>query len=98
VQLRLSDMVIAETVFTLERSYKVPKAQIAFALLSLITLPGIELRGKRKFARIFDIYVRLNISYADAYIAVAMRQAGSTQIYSFDQDFDRVPAISRVEP
>ena len=38
------------------------------------------------------------ISYADAYLAVAMRQAGSNQIYSFDRDFDRVSAISRVEP
>ena len=98
LRVRLNDMVIAETVFTLERSYKVPKAHIASALLSLISLPGMELRGKRKFARVFDLYVGLNISYADAYLAVAMRQARSSQIYSFDRDFDRVAGISRVEP
>ena len=98
LRLRLSDLVIAETVFTLERSYKVPKAHIAAALLSLLTLSGIELRGKRKYTRVFDLYVRLNISYADAYLAVAMSQARSSQIYSFDRDFDRVPTVSRIEP
>lgn len=98
LRLRLNDMVVAETVFTLQRTYKVPKAHIASALLPLIRLPGIELRGKRKFATIFDLYVRLNVSYADAYLAVTMRQAGSSQIYSFDRDFDRITAITRVEP
>jgi uncharacterized protein len=98
LRVRLHDLVIAETVFTFQRTYKVPKAHIASALLPLIDLPGVELRGKRNYTRIFDLYVRLNISYADAYLAFVMRQAGSSQIHSSDRDFDRVPAISRVEP
>lgn len=98
LRVRLSDLVIAETVFTLQRSYKVSKGQIVQALLPIIHLPGVAVTGKRRFQMIFDLYVTQNIPYADAYIAVQMRQAGSRQIYSFDADFDKVSGITRVEP
>ncbi len=53
VQVRTSDIVISETVYTLERSYKQSREQIAFALLPIIDLPGIILPGKRYYRRIF---------------------------------------------
>ena len=63
LQVHLSDMTIAETVFTLQRFYKVPKAQIAQALLPLINLPTIKLARKKRFATVFDFYARLNLWY-----------------------------------
>ena len=98
IRVRVSEIVIAETVFTLQRSYKVPKADVAQALLLVLDLPGIELRGKGKYKAIFDLYVRLNIPFPDAYQAVQMRRAGSTQIYSFDEDFDRISTVTRLQP
>ena len=98
VRVRLSDLVIAETVFTLQRSYRVPKAQIAQTLLDLLNLPGIVVGSKRRLKAVLDLYVSLNIPFPDAYQAVQMRQVGSTQIYSFDDDFDRIPGLTRTEP
>jgi uncharacterized protein len=98
LRIRLSDIVIAETVFTLQRTYRVPKADIARALLPLIGLPGIVVSGKRRFKAMFDLYVRLNIPFPDAYQAIQMRQAGSTHIYSFDGDFDKIASLTRLEP
>ncbi len=89
---------VFETVFLLERSYKHPKAEICANVLPLLTLPGVVLPGKERFRRVFDYYVDLNISFADAYHAVVMEDEGITDIVTFDQEFDWVPHIRRVEP
>lgn len=98
IQVRTADTVIFEVVFTLQRHYHQPKAKIREAILPLIELPGIMLPGKRRFRKVFDLYVDLNLSFADAYHAVVMQQSKLNQIVTFDKGFDRVPEIERVEP
>jgi predicted nucleic acid-binding protein len=98
LRVRLSDIVIAETVFTLQRSYKVPKPAIAQVLLDIINLPALTVNNKRRFKAIFDLYVQLNVPFPDAYLAVQMQQTGSSQIYSFDTDFDRIAGVQRIAP
>ena len=98
VEAHIADTVIFETVFTLQRQYKKPKAAIRQAILPLIDLPGIVLPGKRRFRKIFDLYVDLNLSFADAYHAVLAQQLKLETIVSFDQGLDRVKGIKRVEP
>jgi predicted nucleic acid-binding protein len=95
---RITDIVIFEIVFLLERTYHQPKAAIVAALLPLITMPGIILPGKRKFREVFTLYVELNLPFADAYYATLMRKQGATEIITFDRDFDRIPGITRQEP
>jgi predicted nucleic acid-binding protein len=97
-RVRTSEPVVFETVFTLQRQYHVSKGRIAELVLALLDLPGIELPGKQRFHAVFDCYVRFNISFVDAFHAVLMQQLHLTEIVSFDQDFDRVPGISRLEP
>jgi predicted nucleic acid-binding protein len=98
LQAQLSDMVVFEAVFTLERSYKVPKIQIRDALLALLTLPGLILQGKRRYGRIVDLYVDHNLPFGDAYIAAEMEHTGANEIYTFDREVDRIPGIARLEP
>ena len=98
LEARLSDMVIFETIFTLERSYRAPKVQIRDAILGLLALPGIVLQGKRRYIQIFEFYVDYNLSFGDAYIVAEMEQSGATELYSFDRQFNRVPSITRLEP
>ena len=98
LEAQLSDMVVFETVFTLERSYKAPKVQIRDAILALLALPGIILQGKRRYIRIFEFYVSHNLPFGDAYIAAEMEHFGATELYSFDKQFNRVPGITRLEP
>ena len=98
LKVRTADTVIFETVFTLERSYRQPKAAIRDALLPLIALPGIVLPRKRRFPTAFTFYVDLNISFADAYHAALMLEQKLSEVVTFDHHFDRVPGITRVEP
>ncbi len=90
-------IVIFETVYTLERTYKQSREQIAFALLPIIDLPGIILPGKRYYRRIFVHYCARPLGFADAYHVVLMQRLRLDQILSFDTDFDHVPGISRRE-
>jgi uncharacterized protein len=98
LQVRLSEIVLFETVYTLERTYKQSKAHIRQGLLALLALPSIVMPSKKRYRDMLDLYVTYNIPFADAYIAVQMRQSGSTDIYSFDRDFDKIAIVTRVEP
>jgi predicted nucleic-acid-binding protein len=98
VRVRTISYVVFEVVFTLERSYKLPKSDIAAAVIPIVNLPGILLPNKRLFNLAFDVYVRHNVPFADSYYAAFMHLRGMTDIISFDRDFDRIPGITRTEP
>jgi predicted nucleic acid-binding protein len=98
LEVRLSDIIVSECVFLLERRYKQPKPTIRDLLLGFLALPGVVLPGKRRFRRVFDLYVGRNIAFADAYHAVLMGQLKIDEIVSFDRGFDQVTGITRVEP
>lgn len=91
-------MVIAETIFTLERFYKVSKPQTREMLQDLLSLPHLKLPGKSLCQAALDLHVTANVSFVDAYNAVYMRSRGLTEIYSWDTDFDGLLDLVRVEP
>jgi predicted nucleic acid-binding protein len=97
-KVRIADTVVFETVFTLQRLYSVPRADIRDKLLPLIDLTGIALPGKRRLREVFDLYVTHNISFADAYHTVLMKHLNLNEIVSYDRGFDKIPGIRRVEP
>ncbi len=98
VRVRTADTVVFEAVFTLQRSYGLPRVGIRDALLPLIELPGIVLPGKRRLRRAFDLYVELNLPFGDAYHAAMMESLNLSEMVTFDADFDRIPGITRKEP
>lgn len=93
-----SPLVIFETVFTLQRFYKVPRQNIKELVLPIIALRGLQLPGKGVYHRAFNLYVAHNISFADAYNAAYMESEKLSEIYSWDTDFDRLDGIVRLEP
>ena len=90
--------VIFEVVFTLQRTYGVPRPRIRQLMLPLISLPGLEVQGEDLFFRSFDIFVDNNVSFADAYSVAFMERRAIKEIYSWDTDFDRIETVVRVEP
>lgn len=97
IRVRISDVVIFETVFTLQRSYKQSRKRIAEALLPLIELPGIILPGKILYRRVFSLYATGSLGFADCYHVVLVQRLGITEILSFDTDFDHIPGVVRKE-
>lgn len=97
-RVHLSEIVVFETVFLLERRYRQPRTTIRELVLDFLELPGVLLRGKRRFRAVFDLYVNLHLPFADAYHVVLMRQLKLEEIITFDREFDRVPGVRRTEP
>jgi predicted nucleic acid-binding protein len=96
---RTADTVVFETVFTLQRFYRLSRPQIRALVLPFIELPSVRLAGKRRYRRTFDLYATYpQLSFADCYNAAYMESQGLTDLISFDQEMDRVAAITRKEP
>jgi len=93
-----SPMVIFETVFTLQKRYRVPRERIRDSLGDIISMRGIELPNKRLYGRALELYASKNISFADAFNAAYMQSRGVSEIYSWDTDFDEFEDLARLEP
>ncbi len=90
--------VIFETIFTLQRYYKAPRSRIKDLLLLVLRLRDLRLPAKNLCIAALDIFVKQNISYADAFNAIYMQSKGITEVYSWDEDFDRIEGLTRIEP
>jgi predicted nucleic acid-binding protein len=98
-QVVTSPMVLFETVFTLQRYYRVPRPRIRELLLPVLALRGLRVTPpKRVYRRGLDLYVAHPVSFADAFDAAYMEWRGAAEVYSWDEDFDRLPGTVRVEP
>lgn len=93
-----SHAVIFETVYTLQRSYKVPRERISALVAPIVALRGVQLPEKAVYEAAFALYVGRNISFADAFNAAYMQALGLTEVYSWDTGVDRIAGLARVEP
>jgi predicted nucleic acid-binding protein len=92
-------MVLFETVFTLQRYYRVPRPRIRELLLPVLALRGLRVTPpKSVYRRGLDLYVAYNVAFADAFNAAYMEWQRTAEVYSWDADFDRLPGTARVEP
>ncbi|BBJ27815.1 PIN domain-containing protein [Athalassotoga saccharophila] len=93
-----SSLVIFETIFTLEHSYKVPRSDILQLLEPILNLKGLSLENKSTFIKALKIYSGGTFSFADAFNVAVMKKMNIKEIYSYDRDFDKIDEIKRIEP
>jgi predicted nucleic acid-binding protein len=102
VELFTSESVIAEVVFVLssKRLYNLSHQDIRVRLYPILYLPGLKMSNRRQYLRALDIYGNNNIDFEDALSIATMEEKKISQIYSYDEDFDKVKdcEITRVEP
>lgn len=89
----LSILAAAEIVWTLERFYKLSKSNVASKMSSILKLKSLRISNKNIFLEALSLYAEKNISFTDAYIAIQMKRAGSSELYTFDKEFDRVEHV-----
>jgi predicted nucleic acid-binding protein len=97
-RVRTEPTVIFETVYLLEKQYKIPRRVVRDGLLALLDLPGIVMPGKKRIRDAFALYIERNLPFADAYHIAVMRAEGLDEIVTFDREFDHILGISRIEP
>ncbi len=102
VDLTTSEAVIAEVVFVLssKRLYNLSPQDVRIRLYPVLSLPGLKLMYRKQILRALDIYSSNQIDFEDALSVAAMERQGISEIYSYDEDFDRIQGstITRVEP
>jgi predicted nucleic-acid-binding protein len=99
VQLVTTELVMAESVWVLESSYRLTHAQIAPLIRGILATPGMDVINGDLVGKALVMYELQNIYFVDAYIAVLMEKQGITDIYSFDRKhLSRVKTINRKEP
>jgi predicted nucleic acid-binding protein len=93
-------LVFFEVIFTLERTYNVPRVRIHALVSPVLELPGLSLPGKSILLNTLDRFTVTSrkVSFVDLYIAHDAQSRGISEIYSWDRDFDRIEGITRVEP
>jgi len=87
--------VLAECVFVLESFYQHTRGDIASALSTLISSPGVEIAGAAIHFDALERYKKTSVHFVDCVIAAAAA-AEKTPIASFDQDFRKFTDV-RVE-
>jgi uncharacterized protein len=97
-----TDLAIAEVVFVLSskraNNYGYSRQQVSQVLLPLLSLKNLHIPAKGLYPRIFEIYIEQNVDFIDAYHAALVEISKRTELYSYDQDFDSMPGIKRIEP
>ncbi|MEW6490265.1 MAG: type II toxin-antitoxin system VapC family toxin [Thermodesulfobacteriota bacterium] len=99
VRLVTAEMVLAETVWVLESSYGLGRAQVAPLVRGILATPGLEVVNGSLVARALDHYETLNVDFVDGYIAAVMEKQGIDELYSFDKKHaSRLKGVRRREP
>ncbi len=94
----LSDITLADVIWTLEKYYKLPREDIRLAMNRIIELKGLQLSNKSQALAALDIYVEKNIDWTDAFMAVQLISKGIQEIYTFDKHFKRIGTLKKIEP
>ena len=97
MRLRVSDVCIAEMVWTLDSFYGEERSAIAEKVIALVNTPGLEFSDVAVLLDAAERFRRKNVAYIDAYHA-AVAAGESLDIYSYDKDFDKFTDTKRREP
>ncbi len=94
----ISPLVIFELIFTLQKYYKLSKEEIRDLVLPLINLRGLKLPYKVVFEKALEEFPHTNVSFVDLFNYFFMLEHGVTEIYSYDEDFDKLQKVKRLIP
>jgi predicted nucleic acid-binding protein len=88
LQLQIPSLIVAETVYTLESFYEMPKREVCEKLHTFLRSRGVSPNEPEIILDALDRYRLLPVHFADAYLA-ALAAAGKMPIWSFDEDFGK---------
>jgi predicted nucleic acid-binding protein len=100
-EVKLLEATVAEVVYVLgsRANYNRSREWITDRLISLLAITGFRMEHKSRCVHALELFAATRaISFADALVAAAALEQSPSEVYSFDQGFDRVEGITRLEP
>jgi predicted nucleic acid-binding protein len=100
VTLVTSESVITELVFVLSspKLYRLSREEIRAVLSPIVGLKGLKLPSRRAIVRALDLFAATSMDFVDALAVAHMELVGISEIYSYDEHFDSLRGITRLEP
>lgn len=95
--LHLTDLCLAELVWTLESYYELPRGDIAGKLRTILNTDGLEADDETIWLDALHRYETTRVDLVDAYHA-AIATKLKREVVSYDRDFDQFADVRRVEP
>lgn len=88
----VSQVVLVECVWVMQRTYGVGKNKTVSVLDSLLSNSSVTLEGKSLIRKVLKFYRENNVGFSDALIWAANRAKGSL-LYTFDQKLAKMEGV-----
>lgn len=99
IALYLLPVAILETVFVLEKVYKLDKKSVAERIAALMNTPDIIIELEGVFLKAIKSYVENNVKFADAVMGYWGLEKGITDVFTYDKkDFRRIEGLKVHKP
>jgi len=95
--LRCDPVNLAEVVWLLSSYYKVSCADIAGALIPVVSAEGFTVPDKERYLRALALYGEGKLQFGDACACAAAELDCAGRLLSFDRALSKVPGIERAE-
>lgn len=92
--------VVADAVYVLSspRLYRQPRQKTAAQLTTLVRLPNFKIKQRRSVLRALELFATTNLDFSNCVVVSFMQQDRISNLYSFEQDYDKIKVIRRKEP
>jgi uncharacterized protein len=100
-QVRISEAIVTEVCYILSSRahYRLSHEDIRQRLAPIVNLRGLKLPRKRLYLRALDLFATYPaVDFEDVLSAACMEAQAIEEFYSYDTDFDVLPAVKRLEP
>lgn len=100
IRLQSAEAIIAEVVFVLHspKLYRLSPKTIAEKLTPHLKNPGLFIPHKRTLLHALQIYSQLRLDFEDALLIAHMLRTKTKEVFTYDEEFDKVKEITRLEP
>ena len=99
IYLHILPVALIETVFVLEKIYKLRKAEIKELIDGILNTPELHCELENIFRKAVSLYAEKNIKFGDALMSSWALQKGVSVVYTYDnKDFKRVSGIEVRNP
>jgi predicted nucleic-acid-binding protein len=99
IVLYLLPVAILETVFVLEKVYKLDKKSVAEKIVALMNTPDIIIELEGVFLKAIKAYIENNVKFADAVMGYWGLEKGISEVFTYDEkDFRRIEGLKVHKP
>jgi len=92
----LSEIVLIETVWVLDRVYALTKQQILAVLMEIYENTAFVVEREQNFLDGLMLFKENNADFSDCMILVAATSAGIKDFYTFDEKFAKIKPVKRL--